>query len=126
MIADDANDDTRQSWLPLLGARTRLKASTVREKLAMLARRGFEFRVSHGTGKDGREVFAAKGHAMDYLVPDMLKGAGTPAAIGNGAAPKGAGISAKGAGTPAAIGPKGAGTPAPLSSKDLNPHISSV
>ena len=77
MIADDANDRTRRSWIPLpiLCARTRLKPSSVRAALSTLAARGYEFRVIHGYGKDGRPVFAAKGHATDFVVPDMLKGA---------------------------------------------------
>ena len=77
IIADDANDATRYSWIPLqlLCQRTRLKASSVRGVLAKMASSGFEFRVVHGYGKDGRPVFAAKGHAVDYVVPDMVKGA---------------------------------------------------
>lgn len=76
MIADDANEHTRRSWiaLELLCARARLKPTGVRGALQRLAARGLEFRVIHGYGKDGRPVFAAKGHAVDYLVPDMLKG----------------------------------------------------
>ena len=83
MIADDARDDTRSSWipLPLLCQRTRLQPSSVRSALAKLAARGFEFRVIHGYGKDGRPVFAAKGHAVDYEVPDMVKGAAQLAPI---------------------------------------------
>lgn len=125
VIADDARDETRRSFISQaeLCFRARLKAATVREKLAMLAARGYEFRVIHGYGKDGRPVYAAKGHAVDYVVPDLLKGTGLPA-------PKPA---LKGAGPPAAysdpkalemapkaleITPKGAGLPAPPS---LNP-----
>lgn len=73
VIADDARDQNRVSWitLPLLCARTRLKPSSVRAALSKLASRGYEFRVPHGYGKDGRPVFAARGHAVDYVVPDM-------------------------------------------------------
>jgi hypothetical protein len=76
MIADDASDTTRRSWipLPLLCARTRLTERGLRAALHRLAAGGHEFRVSHGYGRDGRPVFAAKGHAVDYLIPDMLKG----------------------------------------------------
>jgi hypothetical protein len=76
VIADDANDDTRQSWiaLALLCAYSRLTERGVRAALHRMASGGHEFRVIHGYGKDGRPVFAAKGHAVDYLVPDMLKG----------------------------------------------------
>ena len=76
MIADDANDHSRRSWipLPLLCQRTRLSPTGVRGALQRLAARGLEFRVIHGYGKDGRAVFAAKGHAVDYEIPDLLKG----------------------------------------------------
>jgi hypothetical protein len=134
MIADDARDESRRSWIPLelLCYRTRLRPSTVREALAKLAARGYEFRVCHGYGKDGRPVFATKGHAVDYEVPDMVKGAGLPAAM-PGSEP--VDNSAKGAGVPAAMTPakalesppkalenhpKGAGIPAPLSLSPLS------
>ncbi len=76
MIADDANEDTRRSWIaqPLLCQRARLTVRGLRGALARLAATGFEFRVAHGYGRDGRPVFAARRHAVDYLVPDMLKG----------------------------------------------------
>jgi hypothetical protein len=81
VIADDASDATRASWipLPLLCARTRLAPSSVRAALAKLAGRGYEFRVIKGYGKDGRPVFATRSHAVDYLVPSMLIGASNPA-----------------------------------------------
>ncbi|MGH3226790.1 MAG: hypothetical protein ACRDPY_50285, partial [Streptosporangiaceae bacterium] len=74
VIADDANDDTRKSWikLPELMERTGIKSkSGVRQALQRLASRGYEFRVPIGEGKDGRLVFAAKGHSLDYIVPPM-------------------------------------------------------
>lgn len=76
LIADDANDQTRQSFIanPLLCMRTRLSERGLRQALHGLAASGYEFRVCHGYGKDGRPVFAAKSHAVDYRVPDMLKG----------------------------------------------------
>jgi hypothetical protein len=75
-IADDARDTTRRSWIPLyeLCARTGYTPRGVRNVLSRLGRRGFEFRVSHGLGKDGRDVYAARSHAVDYLVPAMPKG----------------------------------------------------
>ncbi len=83
VIADDARDQNRVSWitLPLLCARARLKPSSVRAALAKLASRGLEFRVPHGYGKDGRPVFATKNHAVDYAVPDLIKGASPLAPI---------------------------------------------
>ncbi len=74
MIADDANDHTRRSFIANseLCYRTRLKPSSVRAALEKLAGRGFEFRVSYGKGKDGREVYATKGHPSQYMVPDIF------------------------------------------------------
>ena len=141
MIADDANDRSRRSWLPLplLCARARLKPSSVRAALSKLAARGYEFRVIHGYGKDGRPVFAAKGHATDYVIPDMLKGAspvapiapsepvdnpaeGASAVAPNGSCPqpKGASAVAEGASAVAPIGLKGASALAPLPSVNLH------
>ena len=79
ILADDANDATRRSWipLPLLCQRTRLTERGLRAVLHKLAGGGYEFRVAHGYGKDGRPVFAARNHAVDYLIPDMLKGGTT-------------------------------------------------
>src|SRR5258708_20984620 len=76
MIADDASDRTRESWLPhaLLCQRARLTDRGLRAALQRMAESGYEFRVTHGYGKDGRPVFAARGHATDYAVPDMIKG----------------------------------------------------
>lgn len=71
-IADDANDKTRRSWIkmPELMQRTGIKTeSGVRKVLQRLAARGWEFRVPITTGKDGRAVFAARGHSLDYTVP---------------------------------------------------------
>ena len=123
VIADDARDSTRVSWISNaeLCRRSRMKPSGVRAALGRLAARGYEFRAIHGYRKDGRPVFAAKGHAADYLVPDMLKGAVSAAPLAAGGARKGAVVAHKGAVTAAPIGPKGAVVTAPLPSEDLNP-----
>lgn len=137
MIADDANDRSRRSWipLPLLCARARLKPSSVRAALSKLAARGYEFRVIHGHGKDGRPMFAVRGHATDFIVPDMVKGAsplapkpvdnpdiGASAVAPNGSYPQeiGASAVAEGASRVAPIGEIGASALAPLPSKNLN------
>jgi hypothetical protein len=130
VIADDANDGTRRSWiaLPLLSARTRLAPSSVRAALARLGDRGYEFRVAHGWGSDGRPVFATKGHSVDYLVPDIIKGPCflAPIAVDN---PGHSRQHPSGYTAPKALGkepkalenkPKGAGIPAPLSSDLLS------
>jgi hypothetical protein len=72
MIADDANDVTRKSWISLteLARQCRIKTvSGVRQVLLKLAESGYEFRVQIATGKDDRPVFAAKGHSLDFRVP---------------------------------------------------------
>lgn len=74
VIADDANDETRRSWikLPELMERTGIKSqSGVRQALQKLADRGYEFRMPFTRGRDGRLVFAARGHSLDYLMPPM-------------------------------------------------------
>lgn len=71
MIADSAGEDSRRSIITsdLLQARTGLKPSGIHSALQRLAERGYEFRICHGYGKDGRPVYAVKGHQPDYLVP---------------------------------------------------------
>ena len=74
MIADDAGEETRKSWikLPELMARTGVRTeSGIRQALQRLAKRGYEFRVPIAKGKDGRSVFAVKGHSLDFIVPPM-------------------------------------------------------
>jgi hypothetical protein len=92
VLADDANDKTRASWMPLelLCHRARQQPSTVRSNLAKLGGRGLEFRVPHGSGKDGRPVFAVRGHRTDYHVPDFIIGATSLAPIPVDNPPKGA------------------------------------
>jgi hypothetical protein len=137
IIADDAGEESRRSWIKSeeLCYRTRMKPSTVRANLAKLAARGLEFRVIHGRDKNGNPVYAVKGKTPDYLVPDFLLGASplAPKAVDNpgvgasGLAPNGtpgdpvdASAVAVGA---SAVAPKrlqGASRLAPLSSEDLN------
>lgn len=76
MIADDANDGTRLSWIDqeLLCARARMSDRGVRNCLQGLGARGLEFRVARGLDKTGRPVYAARGHSVDYLVPDFING----------------------------------------------------
>jgi len=84
MIADHADDNTRKAtrlplagyrrerdgrWVDGLTDRTGLGAAGVSKALQRLAARGFEFRIPISVGKDGRPVFAAKGHALDFTVP---------------------------------------------------------
>lgn len=75
-IADNADEGTRQSFrltMPELLRRVRgiNTMAGLRRVLQRLADRGFEFRVPIKTGKDGRPVYAHKGHAADFIVPPM-------------------------------------------------------
>jgi hypothetical protein len=71
-IADDANEDTRRSWVALddlvrwTGAKD---AVVVRNALKRLAAAGWEFRVPIGKGKDGRTLYAVPGTRMTFVVP---------------------------------------------------------
>ncbi|MFE7899220.1 hypothetical protein ACFU3E_17155 [Streptomyces sp. NPDC057424] len=71
-IADDANEDTRRSWVALedLARWTGAKdAVVVRNALKRLAAAGWEFRVPIGKGKDGRILYAVPGVRMTFIVP---------------------------------------------------------
>lgn len=83
VIADDADEKTRRSWMPIEGCwrrgrwqdgiceRTGLAPRSVRAALQRLDKRGYELRVPIGIGKDGRPVYAAKGQSTDFLVPPL-------------------------------------------------------
>jgi hypothetical protein len=75
IIADDANELTRISYIDrrLLCHRAGLTAAGLKRVLQRLASRGYEFRISAGPGRDGRPVYSARGHATDYLVPDVVE-----------------------------------------------------
>jgi biotin operon repressor len=83
VIADDANEETRRSFIALdeLARRCGMSERGVRKALEKLAERGYEFRVSLGKGKDGRDVYSVRGMAPQYAVPDafqlMIHAAGT-------------------------------------------------
>lgn len=71
-IADDANEDTRRSWVALedLARWTGAKdAVVVRNALKRLAAAGWEFRTPIGKGKDGRTLYAVPGTRMTFVVP---------------------------------------------------------
>jgi hypothetical protein len=73
IIADDANELTRISYIDrrLLCHRAGLTDNGLKTVLQRLASRGYEFRVSAGPGRDGRAVYSARGHAIDYRVPEV-------------------------------------------------------
>lgn len=130
-IADDASDDTRESWVKLediarwTGAKD---TSVVRNALKRLAAAGWEFRVPIGKGKDGRAMYAVPGRRMTFLVP-TFEGVAVATPKGEqglpqgraGATPQpsqgGAGAPTEGAGAPS----EGAGAP-PFSSYPSAPQ----
>lgn len=92
-IADDANDNTRESLVPLeVLARWTSAGSTdvVRNALKRLAEAGWEFRVPIGKGKDGRLLYAVPGIRMTFLVPPFtVEGVATaPPSEGEGGSPR--------------------------------------
>jgi len=74
MISDSANDGTRRSYLDAaeLSRRARMSERGVRKALEKLAEKGFEFRVSKGKDRNGREVYAVAGGSIEYQVPDVF------------------------------------------------------
>lgn len=81
-IADDANDKTRESLVPLeVLARWTAAGSTdvVRNALKRLAEAGWEFRVPIGKGRDGRLLYAVPGLRMTFMVPPFTVEGGAPA-----------------------------------------------
>ncbi|MBR8638671.1 hypothetical protein KEF29_03495 [Streptomyces tuirus] len=90
-IADDANEDTRRSWVTLedLARWTGAKdAVVVRNALKRLAAVGWEFRVPIGQGKDGRILYAVPGVRMTFTVPPF-EGVATATPKGSHRYPKG-------------------------------------
>ena len=75
VIADDANDETRRSFIEPseLARRCGMTEDGVRKCLGKLAKRGFEFRASLGTGRDGRDVYSVRGMPPQYVVPDVFQ-----------------------------------------------------
>jgi hypothetical protein len=74
MIADSANEETRRSYIDNadLCRRARMTDRGVRKALERLLERGFDFRVSRGKGKDGKEMYALSGKRTEYQVPDIF------------------------------------------------------
>lgn len=134
VIADDARDETRRSGiaLELLCWRARLSERGVRDALQALAGTGYEFRIPVTYDKHGQPVFATKGHAVDYLVPDVFTGGtslppspGDNHAIGGTCLPPMASQRRQGPVPKAAgSGPKGGRDVPPLSSG--SPHYPSA
>ncbi|MFD0902361.1 hypothetical protein [Actinomadura sediminis] len=80
VIAERAHEKTREMWRHRIDDRTlyeRIKAVTkqgdagLSKTLQRLAARGLECRVPIAVGKDGRPVYAAKGRAMKFRLPEL-------------------------------------------------------
>ena len=71
-IAEFGSETTRISLIPmdLLCHRTGLSPDGISKTLQrLLVKYGLQFRVSHGKGKDGREVYSCRGSKPEYRVP---------------------------------------------------------
>ena len=71
-IAEFGSESTRISVISmeLLCHRTGLSAAGVNKALQrLLAEHGLQFRVSHGKGRDGRDVYSCRGLKPEYRVP---------------------------------------------------------
>lgn len=71
VIADDANEKTRTSYMgiDLIAHRTGITPDGIGKALRRLAKFDIEIRVPIGTDKNGRPVFAVKGHRTNYQIP---------------------------------------------------------
>ncbi len=81
VLAEDANDISRKGWpgMETVTRRSGLSERGVRKTLERLAERGYELRVAVGTDKNGKTVFACRGHATVYLFPAFAPSdGGTP------------------------------------------------
>ncbi|MDT0305087.1 helix-turn-helix domain-containing protein [Streptomonospora wellingtoniae] len=85
-IADDANDETRESLYlgqELLCHRTGLTPATLKKALQRLATAGYELRQPIGTDAVGRPIYALKGHHTVYRVPVFPERSDVPAKGGS-------------------------------------------
>lgn len=78
MIADAARVKTRIALIPnaLLCQRTGLSPTGLRGALQRLEKRGYEFRIAKGKGRDGRKVYAVNSHETEYCVPFLHRPSG--------------------------------------------------
>ncbi len=73
VLADDANDRTRESWLrpEPLRQRCRLRRAVIAAALRRLVGRGYELRVVRAHDKHGRAVYAYRGVQTTYRLPRL-------------------------------------------------------
>lgn len=84
IIADACNDRTHSGYIAIeqLCEETGYTPKALSDVLRRLSRHGYEMRVAHGNGKDGRPVFAARGHATEFrapIIPPRTKARSGPA-----------------------------------------------
>ena len=139
VIADDANERTRISRIPidLLMHRSGVGRDALKKVFQRLARAGYEIRIPVGTDTLGRPIYAMRGRATQYRIPvfperdvphhprmggtrspltNELEGTGSPLTDGMG------GTSSPNRGTSSPY----RGTSSPPLSSDLNPSSSSA
>ena len=71
VIADDANEQTRISRIPidLLMHRSGVTRDALKKVFQRLARAGYEIRIPVGTDTLGRPIYAMRGRATQYRIP---------------------------------------------------------
>lgn len=80
-IAEHASDETREGWpgWELIARRMQWEGHkdggkhAVNTALGNLARRGVKIRVSRGTDKNGKPIYAAHGHRTTYRIPVLRR-----------------------------------------------------
>ncbi|WP_433235420.1 hypothetical protein ACQPYK_25310 [Streptosporangium sp. CA-135522] len=80
IIAERCNKTTRQMWAykgdgktltEVIAARAGLEVDSLTKVFRRLAGRGLEVRVPIATNSRGQPVFAVRGRASDYILPDL-------------------------------------------------------
>ncbi|MGR6921195.1 hypothetical protein ACU635_43725 [[Actinomadura] parvosata] len=69
--ADRRDDGTKITLTELLQARAGLTPRGLADTVQRLARRGLEVRVPVGKDRNGVIMYARRGHATDYRLPDL-------------------------------------------------------
>ncbi|MEW1846247.1 hypothetical protein AB0392_50535 [Nonomuraea angiospora] len=68
---DRRDDGTKITLTELLQARAGLTPRGLADTVQRLSKRGLEVRVPVGKDKNGVIMFARRGHATDYILPDL-------------------------------------------------------
>ncbi|MEU8334841.1 helix-turn-helix domain-containing protein [Micromonospora tulbaghiae] len=73
VLAEKARDHTRRSWpgQATITRRTGLKPDSVTRLCHRLAAKGWELREQQGVDRAGKPIFAYRGHAAVYVIPQM-------------------------------------------------------